>query len=164
MINYHTVVCFVAVVRSLSRVRLFATPWTAAGQASQSINNSQSLLKLMPIEWMMPSSHLILSRPLLLLPSIFPSITVFSSDSAVHIRWPKCCLLRLTKMYSLPAPKAGSKVSAGLRSLQSLQGTIPPSIFQLLEAPVVLVTTSLQSLPPSAHGLFPLCLSSACLL
>ena len=163
MINYHTVVCFVAVVQSLSRVRLFATPWTAAGQAFLSITNSQSLLKLMPIEWVMPSNHLILSRPLLL-PSIFPSIMVFSSDSAIHIRWPKYCLLRLTKMYSLPAPKAGSKVSAGLRSLQSLQGTIPPSIFQLLEAPVVLVTTSLQSLPPSAHSLFPLCLSSACLL
>ena len=76
-------------VRSLSHVRLFATPWTAARQASLSITNSWSLLKLMPIESVMPSSHLILWCPLLLLPSIFPSIRVFSNESVVHIRWPK---------------------------------------------------------------------------
>ena len=73
----------------LSRVRLFVTLWTAAGQASLSITNSQSLLKLMSIESVMPSNHLILCRPLLFLPSIFPSIRVFSSKSALHIRWPK---------------------------------------------------------------------------
>ena len=76
-------------VQSLSRVRLFATPWTAAHQASLSINNSRSLLKLMSIEWVMPSNHLILCRPLLLLPSVFPTVRVFSSESALHIRWPK---------------------------------------------------------------------------
>ena len=76
-------------VQSLSRVRFFATPWTAAHQASLFITNSQSLPKLMPIESVMPSSHLILCSPLLLLPSIFPSIKVFSDESALHIRWPK---------------------------------------------------------------------------
>ena len=65
------------------------TPWTAACQASLCITNSQSLLKLMSIESMMPSNQLILCRPLLLLPSIFPSISVFSSESVLHIRWPK---------------------------------------------------------------------------
>ena len=76
-------------VQSLSRVWLFATPWTAACQASLSITNSRSLLKLMSTELVMPSNHLILCCPLLLLPSIFPSIRVFSNESAPHIRWPK---------------------------------------------------------------------------
>ena len=76
-------------VQSLSRVQLFATPWTAARQASLSITNSWSLHKPMPIESVMPSSHLILCRPLLLLPSIPPSIRVFSNESALFIRWPK---------------------------------------------------------------------------
>ena len=75
-------------VQSLSRVRLFVTPWTAAYQASLSIANSRSLLKLMSIESMMPSNHLILCHPLLL-PSFFPSIRVFSYESVLHIRWPK---------------------------------------------------------------------------
>ena len=76
-------------VQLLSRVRLFASPRTAARQASLPITNSQSLLKLMSIESVMPSNHLILCRPLLLLPSIFPSIRVYSNESALHIRWPK---------------------------------------------------------------------------
>ena len=76
-------------VQSLSRVRLFATPWTTARQASLSITSSQSLTKLMSIESVMPSSHLILCCPLLLLPSIFPSIRIFSNESALGIRWPK---------------------------------------------------------------------------
>ena len=76
-------------VQSLSRVLLFATPWTAAHQASLSLTNSQSLLKLMSIESVMPSTHLILCHPLLLLPSIFPSIRVFSDLSVLHIRWPE---------------------------------------------------------------------------
>ena len=76
-------------VQSLSHVRLFATPWTAAHQASLSITNSQGLLKLMSIELVMPSNHLILCCPLLLSPSVFPSIRVFSNESALHIRWPK---------------------------------------------------------------------------
>ena len=67
----------------------FVIPWTAARQASLSINNSWSLLKLMSIESVMPSNHLILRQPLLLLPSIFPSIRVFSNELALHIRWPK---------------------------------------------------------------------------
>ena len=75
-------------LQSLSRVQLFATPWTAAHQASLSIINSQSLLKLMSIELVIPSNHLILCHPLLLLPSIFPKIRVFSNESALHIRWP----------------------------------------------------------------------------
>ena len=75
----------------LSRVRFFAIPWTAARQASLSITNSPSLLKLMSIESVIPYNHLILcpSHPLLLLTSIFPSIRVFSNESALHIRWPK---------------------------------------------------------------------------
>ena len=84
--------CFLAhfsSVQLLSRVRLFVTPWTAARQASLSITNSWSLLKLMSIESVMPSNHLILCCPLLLPPSIFPSIRVFSSESVLCIRWPK---------------------------------------------------------------------------
>ena len=76
-------------VQSLSRVRLFVTPWTATCQASLSITNSQSSLKLMSIELVMPSNHLILWHPLLLPPSIFPSMRVFSNESALHIRWLK---------------------------------------------------------------------------
>ena len=80
---------FVVVVQSLNCVWLFATPWTAARQASLSITNSQSLLKLLSIESVMPSNHLVLCRPLLLLPSVFPSIRVFSSELTLRIRWPK---------------------------------------------------------------------------
>ena len=76
-------------VQSLSRVRLFSTPWIAVCQASLSITNSQSSLRLMSIKSVMPSSHLILCHPLLLLPPIPPSITVFSNESTLHIRWPK---------------------------------------------------------------------------
>ena len=75
-------------VQSISRVWLFATPWTAACQASLSITNSWSSPKLMSIELVKPSNHLIFCRPLLFLPSIFPSIRVFSNESALHIRWP----------------------------------------------------------------------------
>ena len=77
-------------VQLLSRVRLFATPWTVACQVSLTITNSWSLLKLMSIKLVMPSNHLILCLPLLL-PSIFPSIRVFSNESVLHIRWPKYC-------------------------------------------------------------------------
>ena len=80
---------YISSVQSLSRVWLFATPWTAARQASLSITNSRSLLKLMSIESVMPSSHLILCCPLLLLPPIPPSIRVFSNESALCVRWPK---------------------------------------------------------------------------
>ena len=76
-------------VQSLRHVRLIVTPWTAAHQVSLSITNSWSLLKLMSTESVMPSNHLILCHPLLLLPSIFPTIRVFSNELALHIRWPK---------------------------------------------------------------------------
>ena len=76
-------------VQSLSHVQLFATPWIAARQASLSITKSQSLLKLMSIESVIPSNHLILCHTLLLLPSIFPSIRVFCNESILHMRWPK---------------------------------------------------------------------------
>ena len=82
---YHGIVKRDISVQLLSHVQLFATPWTAAYQASLSITSSQSLLKLMSIESVMPSNHLILCRPLLLLPSIFPSIRVFFNDSVIRI-------------------------------------------------------------------------------
>jgi len=78
-----------SMIQSLGHVRLFVTPWTAARQASLSLTNSWSLLKLVSIESVMPSNHLILCRPCLLLPSSFPSIRVFSNESALSIRWPK---------------------------------------------------------------------------
>ena len=86
-----TVLChmFSQSVQSLSHVQLFATPWTAACQASLSIPSSWNLLKLMFIKSVMPANHLILCRPLLFLPSIFPSIRVFSNESVLHIMWPK---------------------------------------------------------------------------
>jgi len=77
------------IVQSPSCVRIFATPWSAARQASLSITDSQSLLRLMSIELVMPSNHLILCRPLLLSPSIFPSSRVFSNEMALYIRWPR---------------------------------------------------------------------------
>ena len=82
-------VCQFSSVQLLSRVQLFETPWTAACEASLSITNSQSSLKLMSIESVMPSSHLILCHPRLLLPSIFARIRVFSSESVLWIKWPK---------------------------------------------------------------------------
>ena len=83
-----TQLCFSS-IQSLSPVRLIVIPWTAARQASLSITNPWSLLKLMSIELVMPSNHLILCHPLFLLPSIFPSIRIFSNESVLHIRWPK---------------------------------------------------------------------------
>ena len=81
--------CFISSVQSLGRVRLFATLWIAARQASLSIIHSRSSLRLIPIESVMPSSHLILGRPLLLLPPIPPSIRVFSNEAILCMRWPK---------------------------------------------------------------------------
>ena len=89
---YHNLPCKYTIfssVQSFSHVQLFATPWITAHQASLSITNSQSLPKLMSIELVMPSNHLILCCPLLLLPSIFCNIRVFSNETALHIRWPK---------------------------------------------------------------------------
>ena len=98
-------------VQSLSRVRLFATPWIAALQASLSITISRSSLRLASIEYVMPSSHLILGRPLLLLPQIPPSIKVFSNESTLHMRWPK--------YWSFSFSIIPSKEIPGLISLQS---------------------------------------------
>ena len=110
-------------VQSLIHVRLSSTPWTAACQASLSINNSQSLLKLMSIESVMPSNHLILCWPLLLLPSIFTSIRVFSNDSVLRIKWPK--------YWSFSFSISSSKEYSGLISfrmdwldLLAVQGTL----------------------------------------
>ena len=88
LFNNHITAHQFSSVQSFSHVWLFVTPWTTALQASLSITNSWSLLKLMSIELVMSSNHLILCRPLLLLPSIFPSIRVFSKESVLHIRWP----------------------------------------------------------------------------
>ena len=88
-LNNNRCMCIFSSVQSLGFVRLFATPWITACQASLSIINSRSLLRLMSIESVMPSSHLIFCRPLLLLPPIPPSIRVFSNESTLHLRWPK---------------------------------------------------------------------------
>ena len=88
-VSTHKYILTFVVVQSLNHVRLFATPWTAACQASLSFTISQSLLKLMSIESVIPSNHFILCLLLILLPSIFPSIRVFSSELALHLRWPK---------------------------------------------------------------------------
>ena len=87
--GFHRMCAQFSSVQALSRVRLFATPWIAARQASRSITNSRSSLILTSIESVMPSSHLMLCRPLLLLPPIPPSIRVFSNESTLHMRWPK---------------------------------------------------------------------------
>ena len=87
--TYHVLALQFSSVQLLNHVQLFATPWTAAHQASLSITNSRSPPKPMSIESIMPSNYLILRCPLLLLPSIFPSIRVFSNESVLHIRWPK---------------------------------------------------------------------------
>ena len=87
--RYHLTSVTISSVQSLSHVWLFVAPWTAARQASLSITNSRSSLKLMSIESVLPSNHLILCHPLFLLPSTFPSIRVFSNESVLHIRWPK---------------------------------------------------------------------------
>ena len=110
-------------VQSLSNVRLFVTPWTAAHQASLSITNSQSLLKLMSIELVMPSNHFILCCPLLLLPSIFPSIRVFSKTSALRIRWPKYWSFRFSIS---PSNEYSRLISFGMDwfDLLAVQGTL----------------------------------------
>ena len=108
-------------VQSLSCVRLFATPWIIASQASLSITNSQSLLKIMSIESVMPSSHLILCRPVFLLPSIFLSIRGFSNESALCIRWPKYWSFSLS-----PSNEYWGLISSkiGWFDLLAVQGTL----------------------------------------
>ena len=119
-----------------SHVRLFATPWTAAHQASQSITKSQSFLKLMSIELVMPSNHLILCHPLLLLSSIFPSIWVFSNGSVLCIRWPK--------YWSFSFNISPSNEHSGLISfrmdwldLLAVQGTLKTLLYQSSKASIL---------------------------
>ena len=101
-----------------SCVQLFATPWTAARQASLSFINSQSLLKLISIKLVMPSNHLILCHPFLLLPSIFPTIRIFSSDSALHIKCPKYWSFNFSIS---PSNEYSGLIPLGLAGLISLQ-------------------------------------------
>ena len=110
-------------VQSLGRVRLFATPWIPALQASLSITNSWSLFKLMPIKSVMPSSHLILCRPLLLLPPIPPSIRVFSNESTLPMTWPKYWSLRFSIS---PSNEQPGLISFGMDwlDLLAVQGTL----------------------------------------
>ena len=110
----HLLVLLVA--QLLSRVQFFATSWTAAHHASLPITISRSLLKLMSTESMMPSNHLIPCSPLLLLPSIFPSIRVFSNESALHIRWPKYWSFSIS-----PSNDYSDRFLSGLTGLISLQ-------------------------------------------
>ena len=114
-------------VQSLSRVWLFATPWTAAHQASLSITISLSLLKLMSIESVMPSNHLVLCFPLLLLPSIFPSIRVFSNESVLHFKWPKYWSFSFSFSFSInPSNEYSGLISFRMDWLDFLvvQGTL----------------------------------------
>ena len=115
--------CVLSSVQSLSRVQLFATPWTAARQASLSITISQSSPKFMSIESVMPSRHLILCCPLLLLPTIPPSIRVFSNESALRIRWLKYCSFSFNISSSNEHPGLISFRTAWL-DLLAVQGTL----------------------------------------
>ena len=115
-------------VQSLSRVRLFVTPWIVACHAFLSITNSQSLLKPMSIELVMPSNHLFLCCPLLLLPPILPSIRVFSSESTLHMRWPKYWSFSLSISPSNEHPGLIS-IRMGCLYLFAVRGTLK-SLFQ----------------------------------
>ena len=113
-------------VQLISHVQLFATPWTAACQASLSITNSYSLLKLMSIQWMILSNHLNLCHPHLLQPSIFPSIRVLSNESVLHIRW----LMYWSFNFSIsPSNECSGLISLGLTGLISFQSKELSSVF-----------------------------------
>ena len=126
--NKHMEICLISLiiqfssVQSLSHVRLFATPWTTGRQASLSITNSLNSPKPISIESVMPSNHLILCRPFLLLPSIFPSIRVFSNESALHIRWLKYCSFSFNISPSCKHPRLDSFRMDWL-DLLAVQGT-----------------------------------------
>ena len=138
--------CEVVVVQLLSHVRLFVTPWTVACQASLSFTIFQSLLKLMPTESEIPSNHHVLCHPLLLLPSIFPSIRVFSNESVLCIRWCPCChgiFLSLRKSKQLHVRPRGGSYS-------SLQGSClhPNSLTSFYTSGLCPVTST--AFPPEA--------------
>ena len=168
---------FIQSVQLLSNVRLFVTLWTAARQASQSITNSRSLLKLMFIESVMPSNHLILCHPLLLLPSILPNIRVFSNKSALHIRWPKYWsfsfkdaltpplnspkphpTVKLKSQFQIPPCTSGPRIPAAQTRL--LRWAAPLGLSLTIEGRLpVLPTTSMLPMPwlgfsPGAQKVF----------
>ena len=116
-------------VQSLSSVRLFATPWTAARQASLSVTNPSSLTKCMPIESVMPSNHLILCRPLLFLPSICPNIRVFSNELALCIKWPK---YQKSKNIELPYDPAVPLLGIYLEKIKTQKDTCTPEFVSTL--------------------------------
>ena len=141
-------------VQPLRHVWLFVTPWTAARQASLSITTSQSLFKRMPIESLMPSNHLILCYPLLLLPSIFPSIRVFPNKSILHIRWPKYWSFSLSispsKEYSglisfrmdwLDLPTVQGTLKSLLQDHSSKASTLQYSVFFIVQLSYPYMTT-----------------------
>ena len=130
-------------VQSFSRVQLFGTLWTAACQACLSITNSRSLLKLMSIESLMPSNHLILCHSLLLLPSIFPSIRVFSSESTLRMSWPKCCSFSFSIIRSKEIPGLISFRMDWL-DLLAVQGTLK-SLLQYHSSKASIFGTQLSS-------------------
>ena len=138
-------------VQSLSSVQFFVTPWTAACQASLSITSSRSLLKLMSIESVMPSNHLILCRPFLLLPSIFPSIRVFSNESVLHIRWPKYWSFSFSIS---PSNEYSELISFKMDwlDLLAVQGTLkessPTPQFKSIKSLVLLSGTYSNQFPP----------------
>ena len=140
-------------VQSLSHVQLFVTPWTAAHQASLSITNSRSFLKLKFIESVMPSNHLILCRPLLLLPSIFPNIRVLSNESVLCIRWPK--------YWSFSFNSSLSKEYSGLISfrmdwldLLAIQGTLKSLLQQPLLKGILLIIITISALKSLVVSIF----------
>ena len=119
IIYIHSYICLFSSVQSLSHVRLFLTSWTAACQASLSITHSRSLSKLTSIESVMTSNHLILCRPLLLRPSVFPNIRVFSNESALQIRWPKYWSFSFTSVLPMNTQDWVPLGCTGWTSLQS---------------------------------------------
>ena len=119
------------------RVQLFETPWTAARHSSLSITNSQSLLKLKSTELVMPSNHLIFCRPLLLLPSIFPSIRVFSNESALRIRWPKYWSFSSTSVLPMNTQDWFPLEWTGLCSLRDSQESYPTPQFKSINSSVL---------------------------
>ena len=121
LVCHRACICSVVVAQSLSHVQLFMTPWTAARQVSLSFIISRSSFKLRSIELVMPSNHLFLSCPLLLLPSIFPSIRSFSNELALHIRWPKYCSFSIS-----PSSEYSELISCGIDwfDLLAVQGTV----------------------------------------
>ena len=123
------------------RVQLSATPWSAAHQASLSITNSRSLLKLMSIKSVMPSNHLILCHPLLLLPSIFPSIRVFSKESALRIRWPKDWSLRVY-MEPIDIQRFSTSLVIGVKQIKM---KVRYTIFRYKRAVICVLSHSVMS-------------------